>query len=544
MKRLPPISQKEHYDLAVVGGGIYGAAMAYTATLNGLKTVVVDKADFCSGTSANSQKVIHGGLRYLQTLDLKRVVESIREKQRFYFLFPHLVKPLPCIMPTSGRGTSSNEAFRLAFLLYKIIEGAVCRGKLSRNLTKQPKIISKQEVKQHFSCDNQDAIRGGALWYDGLCDEPERVVIGLLKAAAQRGAQVSNYAEVTGISRLNRKTLAIMLFDHQNQEQFQLKASKVALCTGARFKDDLGLGPRPEEMETLTLIRGMNVILPSLFTANASFATKVTTDEKSRFLFIVPWKQYSIGGTQWEECPDDCLNWDDKDRVKESFNALLKQSICRDEPFPEICSVHVGCVPGTYKTKIEQNAAEQILSHYKIIDLEENRQGDVLQVIGVKFTTAFDVVYRALKKLFPAYTIKDVLRYDALPYGSPAGDIQQLMSLYEHRYKEILGSSQVRTVFELFGDELPQLIERYLRPLHDGGGPLTDIQLYSGLTAHCVEEEMTLHLEDLIFRRLFPDAPKLPPLELLDSLAECMAKLLRWPSQIKTAELETVLKRR
>ena len=541
MKRLLSISQQEHYDLMVVGGGIYGAAMAYTASLNGLKTVLLERQDFCSGSSAHSQKVIHGGLRYLQTLDLKRVLVSIREKQRFYYLFPHLVKPLPCILPTSGRGTSGNEAFRLAFLLYKIIEKVVCRGSLARNLTTRSRIISKDQVTQHFPHLRQDAIRGGALWYDGLCVEPERVIIGLLKAAVQRGLQVSNYTEVTSISRLDEKTLTAMLFDHESQKKFQITSTKVALCTGAWFKDDLGPGPIPEEIETLTLIRGMNVILPSLFTSNASFATKVITNEKSRFLFVVPWKQYSICGTHWEQCPDDCLNWSDKNNMKKSFHALLKQSVYGGEKFPEICSEHVGCVPGTHETKIGQSAAEQILAHYKIIDREVSRRGDVLQVVGVKFTTAFDVVLRVLQKLFPSRTIKDVLRFNTLPYGSPAGDIELLMSLYEYRYKEILHASQIKTVFDHFGDELPRIIEHYLRPLHDGETQLTELQLYSGLTAHCVEEEMALHLDDLIYRRLFPDTPQLPPPELLDSLAECMAKLLSWPAQVKAAELERVL---
>lgn len=544
MKRFSGDGRNVVYDLVVVGGGIYGATMVYTATLNGFKTLLLEKADFASGASANSQKVIHGGLRYLQTLNLKRTIESIREKQRYYFLFPHLIKPMPCIMPTSGWGTNGNEAFRIAFLLYKLIQKTICRGKLARNLDKQPKILSSQEVERHFPHVNRNTIRGGALWYDGLCVEPERVIVGLLKGAAQRGAQVSNYTEVKGICRVDETTLSVSLFDHQKKQQSQVKTRKVALCTGQWFKDDLGPGPVPKELETLTLVRGMNVILHSIYKSNVSFATKVQKADESRFLFVVPWKKYSIGGTYWEECPDASATWSEKDNVKKAFHSLLKQAISNGEIFPDVLSEHVACVPGKYKEKSEQNAAEQVLPHYRLIDREKMRPGDVLQIVGVKYTTAFNVVFRALKKLFPNHSTKDVLDCAALPYGSPVADVEQVKSIYEIRYKEILSTSQIKRVFELFGDELPQIIERYIRPLQEGKELLTEIVLYSGLTAFCVEEEMTLHLDDLIYRRLFPDTPELPSSELLDELANCMAILLRWSDQEKIEELKAVEKHR
>ena len=94
--------------------------MAYYATLNNFKVALFEKDDFCGHTSANSQKVIYVGLRYLQSFDIKRVFESIRERQRFYALFPHLVQPLPCVLPLSGWGARSREAMGIAFLLYGV----------------------------------------------------------------------------------------------------------------------------------------------------------------------------------------------------------------------------------------------------------------------------------------------------------------------------------------------------------------------------------------------------------------------------------------
>lgn len=543
MKRFSPDSQEEVYDLIVVGGGIYGASMAYTAALNGLKTVLLEKDDFTGSTSANSQKVIHGGLRYLQTLDLKRVVESIREKQRFFYLFPHLVKPLPCVLPTSGWGTKGNEAFRIAFMFYRLLQRASCRGKLTGNLDKKAHLLSKAQVIQHFPHLSRENIRGGALWYDGLCCEPERVVLGLLKSAARCGAGISNYTEVKALHRIDEATLSVTVFDHIQQQPYQLKSRKVALCTGASFKDDLGPGPVPKEVEELTLIRGMNVILPSLFHSKISLATKVTTLEESRFLFIVPWKEYSIGGTHWEECTGQAVPWAGQEQVR-MFHGLMAQAIGGKKAFPGVLSEHVGFVPGKAKTKISQNAAEQILPHFKLIDREQTRRGDVLQVVGVKFTTAFDVTLKSLKKLFPRVALKDVLEFAVLPCGSPSDDIPMILEKYERCYHGVLTRAHIRTVFDLVGNGLPGVVEKYLRPLHKSDELLTEIKLFTGLTIYCVAEEMTVHLHDLLFRRLFPDSPELPSQELLTALAGCMAELLSWTGEQMQQELDQVRKQR
>ncbi len=90
------------YDLLVIGGGIYGACVAWDATLRGLSVALTEQADFGHATSANSLKTIHGGLRYLQHLDFKRMRESIRERRTLMRIAPHLVHPLPCLMPTFG----------------------------------------------------------------------------------------------------------------------------------------------------------------------------------------------------------------------------------------------------------------------------------------------------------------------------------------------------------------------------------------------------------------------------------------------------------
>ena len=114
-------SIKNEYDLIIIGGGIYGATLLWEATLRGLSAILVEKNDFCSATSANSLKIIHGGLRYLQSFDLKRIRESATEQNRWLETASHLVLPLPCIIPTYQKAKNSKLAMFAAFKLYKLI---------------------------------------------------------------------------------------------------------------------------------------------------------------------------------------------------------------------------------------------------------------------------------------------------------------------------------------------------------------------------------------------------------------------------------------
>src|SRR5262245_2513348 len=105
------------YDLLIVGGGIYGACTAWDASLRGLSVALIERADFGSATSANSLKIIHGGLRYLQHADFRRMRASIRERTTLMRIAPHLVHPLPVLIPTYGHRMHGKEVFRLAFMV-------------------------------------------------------------------------------------------------------------------------------------------------------------------------------------------------------------------------------------------------------------------------------------------------------------------------------------------------------------------------------------------------------------------------------------------
>ena len=111
----------QEFDILIVGGGIHGVTLAREAALAGLSVALVEKSDFGSATSANSLKILHGGIRYLQQANLPRVRQSVIERRTMLQIAPHLVEPLPCAMPTYGHGMKSKEVMFCGLLAYDLL---------------------------------------------------------------------------------------------------------------------------------------------------------------------------------------------------------------------------------------------------------------------------------------------------------------------------------------------------------------------------------------------------------------------------------------
>src|SRR5512138_104540 len=169
----------ENFDVAVAGGGVMGLAVAREAASRGLRTALVEKGDFGGATSANSLKLIHGGLRYLQHGDIGRLRQSVRERLAFMRTAPHLVHPLPFLVPTYGHGAKGKEAMDIAFLLYRMLAW-------DRNGTGDPekeippgRTISADECRRLFPGFRQQGLTGGAVFHDGQAYNSERLTLAI-----------------------------------------------------------------------------------------------------------------------------------------------------------------------------------------------------------------------------------------------------------------------------------------------------------------------------------------------------------------------------
>ena len=193
------------YDVAVVGGGIYGICAVYEAVRRGLSACLLEREDFVGATSSNSLKTIHGGLRYLQHADLGRMRESIRERARLLRVAPHLVRPLPFVLPDArARPPRQADHADCARAQRRHRLRSECR-RAARAAPSRP-AGSSGGATSRGSCPASTTrkLTGGAIWYDCQVANTERLALAYLRSAVAAGAACANYAEVIRLRRERR----------------------------------------------------------------------------------------------------------------------------------------------------------------------------------------------------------------------------------------------------------------------------------------------------------------------------------------------------
>ncbi|MEC4672912.1 MAG: FAD-dependent oxidoreductase, partial [Nitrospirota bacterium] len=224
--------RQKFYDVAVVGGGIYGASVARDAAMRGLRVALVDQGDFGSETSANSHKIIHGGLRYLQHGDFKRMRESIRERSNLMRIAPHLVFPMPFLIPIFNNRGKGKSVFFAAMKLNDLVSFDRNQNLPSDKKIPNGRIISKAECLKLCPTLDCPELVGGAIYYDGQIYNPNRLILSFLQSAVLDGADVANYVRVTEFIVQNRKVQGLSVIDELTKESFEIKSDMVVNCTG------------------------------------------------------------------------------------------------------------------------------------------------------------------------------------------------------------------------------------------------------------------------------------------------------------------------
>jgi glycerol-3-phosphate dehydrogenase len=220
------------FDLVVVGAGIHGACIAWDASLRGLSVALLDRGDFGAATSANSLRIIHGGLRYLSRVDLLRMLESIRERSILLRIAPDLVEPLPVLVPTYRELSRGRAAFGAALRVNDLISLRRNRGLRPDRVLPPGRLISREECLRRFPWFAREGLNGGALWYDARVRHPERLTLGFIRSAAKHGAVPANYVEVNSIIVGDGKVQGVAATDVELGSRFEIRARAVVVAAG------------------------------------------------------------------------------------------------------------------------------------------------------------------------------------------------------------------------------------------------------------------------------------------------------------------------
>jgi glycerol-3-phosphate dehydrogenase len=309
-------------DLAVIGGGITGAAVARDASLRGLSVVLFEKGDFSSGTTSKSSRLIHGGLRYLEGFQFRLVYESLRERDWLSSRLPHLIRPVPILIPVYRGGRRGMGKVWIGMRLYDFL----ARGKETPRYGTLP----AKEVARRVPGIRREGLSGGALFYDYQLPVPERLVVENLLSASGAGARVQNRTQVEAIG-FEAGAFRLRLRDLLTGAREEAAAAAVVNATGPwadRTRRLFGL-----HGEILYPTKGAHLVFPGIF-PHALFAASPKDD---RMFYIFPLAGSLLVGTTdmaYPGDPDAAETTDeDVDYLRESAEEFLPgSSLLRSTP--------------------------------------------------------------------------------------------------------------------------------------------------------------------------------------------------------------------
>lgn len=286
--------ERERFDLLVIGGGITGAGIAQAAALRGYRVALVERGDFASGASGRSSKLVHGGLRYLASGDLRLVAEACRERHTLLRSAPDLVRPLPFILPIYSGGSTPMSGVRLAMWAYDALAGF-------RNV-RAHRMLSAREALRIAPSIAPERLVGAAHYYDCATDDA-RLTLAVVQAAHEAGAVVASYLEVRELLRARGRIVGAHVYDLNRGGWFDLSASLVVSAVGP-WTDQLVGGPGGSAGRALRPTKGAHLVVPrSRVPAESAVAFRSPRD--GRFLYVVPWGDHAILGTTDTDYDDD-----------------------------------------------------------------------------------------------------------------------------------------------------------------------------------------------------------------------------------------------
>jgi len=271
------------HDILVIGGGVTGAGIALDAATRGLSTALVEQRDLASGTSSRSSKLLHGGLRYLEQLDLRLVREALRERDlHLTTLAPHLARPVPFLFPLTG-APWERAYVGAGIALYDVLGGA-------RNLPPH-RHLTRRGALRIFPALRSDVLRGAIRYYDAQIDDA-RHTMEIARTAAAYGAAVTTSTRVTGFLREGERVVGAHVSDLESGRTITVRASQVINATGV-WTDDL------QELVGRGRIRvraskGVHLVVPRDRIISDSGLILRTADS---VLFVIPWGRHWIVGT-------------------------------------------------------------------------------------------------------------------------------------------------------------------------------------------------------------------------------------------------------
>ena len=525
------------FDLLIIGGGIHGAVLFYYATLFNLTVALIEKGDFAQATSSNSQKIIHGGLRYLQNLDFLRMLQSIKARKQLMLVAPHLIHPLKCLMPLYGNSMRGKEIMRIGLRINDLIGfNRNCLLDQSKHIP-NGEILPVQDANRLIPHLEQHHLSGAAQWHDAICVNTERLVLGYVRTACKAGGVSANYVMATKIIHKGNCVVGVEAQDQIAGNIFDIRAIRVANCTGP-WVDELLCSSHLRRKHPQKFVSGINVIVKKLFPFDTAVGVQSKIG-KGRLYFVVPWRDKSIVGTEYfpyHGHPDnyrisekECL------QLINGFNQAYPAANLKLE---DVNFVHNGLLPlgngCSLKTRNEISASR----NFKILNHGVNGINGLISVIGVKYTTASYVSAKALKQLFPKLSINST-KFNQHLLGGNIDDFLLFKNKILEKWKGKIDQTKLVGLLENYGTEVEKVLHigEFKNDFNSKPKDSLSREL-KGQILFAAREEMALKLSDVIFRRTDIGTSKRLDKNLLNQISKFFAKEMGWAKTRRQTEIQ------
>jgi glycerol-3-phosphate dehydrogenase len=501
---LVPLATNE-FDVVVIGGGICGAAAAWDATQRGLSVALLERDDFGGSTSANSLKVVHGGIRYLQHLDIARVRESSGERSALLRIAPHLVKPMPVLVPAFGHGMQGRAALGAAFTLLNALTWDRNRGlDTAGQAVPRARLVSRSEVLKWCPELESRSLTGGGLFWDGQLHNPPRLVLEFVRTAAQAGAVVANYCEVRDVIRQGNRVVGVTALDRWSHDAFEVRA-RVVLNAAGPFAEQLYVRAGLQRDRRIPLSRDLALVISRSPSHGLALALPTSHRDPDAFLsrgprhlFLIPWHDVTLAGVHSAVYRNDPNSLSVTPEEVQLFLAEVNAAAPWLGLTPDdVAMVYAGLLPAGAGDLVRSNMSFGKRSH--VID---NAHSDGIEglvtAVPNRFTTARRVAERAV-------------------------------DLVAHKLARSLPPCRTAAT-PLLGAAA-------------GGCLEATPQSLAGAVVQAVRHEMAQTLADCVFRRTDIGTSGHPGTAILQSCADLMAIELGWSSRRKQQEQDEVLER-
>ncbi len=486
---------KNIYDLLVVGGGINGAAIAHIAAQRGMKVALLEKGDFASGTSSKSTKLIHGGIRYLENFEVDLVYESLRERYIQLKVAPHLVKPLPFVIPVYRGDKRPLWMMQFGVFLYEMLAGPY-RVSPRKNL-------SRDEVMRMEPGIEPEGLKGGVLYYDAQMDDA-RLCLENVLMADQYGAHVANYVKAVSFVKENGRVTGVRARDVLGNREFEIRAKRV-ICAAGPWTNELLRLDAPGAKKKVRTTKGIHIVYQGEISKHAIL---IGSQSDRRIFFVIPWMGNSLIGTT----DTDYVAGPDEVKVEqEGINYLLRES---RRVFPtldfnpaKILATFAGLRPLIRKGGSPRKVSRKHLFY--------EAPSGVIFVVGGKYTTYRKVAADCVSKLRKVSGKEDFRLYGsgAIPESAEAvagrtglepAVVRSLMDLYGTRYEDVLKLAEKDPSLKEKVSDVPPVIKAQL--------------------IYAVQTEMAKTLEDITGRRLSLVYQGIVSSKVLSAISSILAK--------------------